>query len=49
MFYSNHLNRKNAFFRKHILNRKEPVNVVRDAIFTQMFGPFNRIRKSVKD
>lgn len=42
------MNRKNAFFQKHILNTKnETDDKIRDKIMEQVFG-FNRVRKSVK-
>ena len=42
------MNRKNAFFQKHILNSKIPPKQVAYKIFQEMFG-FTRMRKTVKD
>ena len=41
------MNRKNAFFQKHVLNAKVPPKQVAHKIFQEMFG-FTRIRKTVK-
>lgn len=48
LFYCTHMNRKNAFFQKHVLNAKVPPKQVAYKIFQEMFG-FTRIRKSVKE
>ena len=42
------MNRKNAFFQKHILNSKIPPKQIAHKIFHDMFG-FNRMRKTVKE
>ena len=41
------MNRKNAFFQKHILNSKLPSADIVNKIFREIFG-FTRIRKQVK-
>lgn len=48
LFYCAHMNRKNAFFQKHILNSKEQPEEIASKIFQNIFG-FNRLRKQVKD
>ena len=41
------MNRKNAFFQKHILNAKQKPKQIAHKIVQDMFG-FTRIRKEVK-
>jgi hypothetical protein len=49
LFYCAHMNRKNAFFKKHILNTKgETESEITQKIMTQIFG-FTRVRKSVME
>lgn len=49
LFYCAHMNRKNAFFQKHILNTKGETDQEKTAkIMTTIFG-FNRVRKSVNE
>ena len=46
LFYCAHMNRKNAFFQKHILNEKIPEAELAQKIYTNIFG-FTRLRKSL--
>lgn len=48
LFYCAHMNRKNAFFQKHILNSKESNTDISRKIMQQIFG-FSRVRKSVME
>jgi hypothetical protein len=49
LFYCTHMNRKNRFFNKHILNNKGKTNQEKcEKIFEDIFG-FTRMRKSLKD
>lgn len=52
LFYCAHMNRKNAFFQKHILNQKRVISKVTpketaDKIYDEMFG-FTRLRGATK-
>ena len=48
LFYCSHMNRKNAFFQKHILNAKMTTKQISYKIVQDMFG-FNRLRKETKE
>ena len=48
LFYCTHMNRKNAFFQKHILNGKHPPKQIAHTIVTGVLG-FSRVRKPVKE
>ena len=49
LFYCAHMNRKNAFFHKHILNSKDQSDSEKiSKILEQILG-FTRVRKSVKE
>jgi hypothetical protein len=48
LFYCTHMNRKNAFFQKHVLNSKIPQRQIAFKIFQEIFG-FTRMRKTVRE
>ena len=48
LFYCTHMNRKNAFFQKHILLAKQPVRQVAHKIVSDILG-YSRIRRTVKE
>lgn len=48
LFFCSHMNRKNAFFQKHILNSKIPSEALVAKISKDILG-FTRVRKSVRD
>jgi hypothetical protein len=51
LFYCAHMNRKNAFFRKHILNQSKITGTpasISNKIYNEMFG-FTRMRSDVKE
>jgi hypothetical protein len=49
LFYCAHMNRKNAFFQKHILNTKDQSDAEKTSKILEQILGFTRVRKSVKD